>query len=88
MSTVGIASSVLAAPPGWPTPPRIEAFSGLVGEIVDVIEPSTEADPVAILAQLLVACGSVIGRGAYFQVEATRHHPAEFLVLVVGRHVG
>jgi hypothetical protein len=82
VSTVGIASSVLAAPPGWPTPPRIEAFSGLVGEIVDVIEPSTEADPVAILAQLLVACGSVIGRGAYFQVEATRHHPAEFLVLV------
>ena len=29
-----------------------------------------------------MAAGSVVGRGAYFWVEATRHHPAEFVVLV------
>src|SRR5205814_1940735 len=42
----------------------------------------TEADPVAILTQLLVACGAAVGRGAFFQVEATRHHPNEFMLLV------
>ncbi|MCA1679702.1 MAG: DUF3987 domain-containing protein, partial [Actinobacteria bacterium] len=46
------------------------------------IAPHTEADPVAILAQLLVCCGALIGRGAHFQVEATLHHPNEFVVLV------
>jgi hypothetical protein len=46
------------------------------------IAPNTEADPAAILVQLLVCCGALIGRDAYFQVEATRHHPNEFVVLV------
>ena len=32
--------------------------------------------------QLLVCCGALIGRDAHFQVEATRHHPNEFVVLV------
>ena len=54
----------------------------MCGEIVAKLAPETEADPVAILAQLIVAAGSVIGRGAFFQVEATLHHPNEFLVLV------
>ena len=72
----------LPAPCRWPAPPGEEAFSGLAGAITEAIAPATEADPVAILAQLLVAAGSVIGRGAYFPVEATRHHPAEFVVLV------
>ncbi len=72
----------LPAPPGWPDPPGACAYAGLAGAIVEAIAPHTEADPVAILGQLLVAAGSVIGRGAYFEVEATRHHPNEFVVLV------
>jgi hypothetical protein len=72
----------LAAPPGWPDPPDTCAYVGLAGAIVEAIAPHTEADPVAILGQLLVAAGSVIGRGAYFEVEATRHHANEFVVLV------
>jgi Protein of unknown function (DUF3987) len=72
----------VAAPPGWPTPPAAGAFHGLLGQIVEKIAPQTEADPVAILAQLLVGCGALIGRGAFFQVEATLHHPNEFVVLV------
>ena len=64
--------------------PAPAAYHGLLGEIVRRLEPETEADPVAILAQLLVGFGAAVGRGAYFQVEATRHHPQEF-VLLVGR---
>ncbi len=72
----------LPPPPGWPDPPRPAAYQGLAGAVVEAIAPHTEADPVAILAQLLVAAGSAIGRGAHVAVEATRHHPNEFVVLV------
>lgn len=73
---------VLAAPPGWPAPPDPPAWSGLAGAIAENVAPHTEADPVAILAQTLVGAGAIIGRGAWVAVEATRHHPNEFVVLV------
>ncbi len=69
-------------PAGWPAPPGQPAWSGLPGEIVAALGPHTEADPVAILGQLLVAIGAAVGRGAHYQVEATAHHPNEFMVLV------
>jgi hypothetical protein len=72
----------LEAPAGFPAPPDPAAYHGLVGEVVERLEPCTEADPAAVLAQLLVCCGAMIGRGAYFLVEATRHHANEFVVLV------
>jgi hypothetical protein len=72
----------LPAPAGWPQPPALAAFAGLPGEIVHTIAPNTEADPIAILGQLLVAFGAATGRDAWFEVEATRHHPNQFLVLV------
>jgi len=72
----------LPVPADWPPPPAAAAYHGLAGEIAATIAPHTEADPVAILSQLLVAFGAAAGRGAWFQVEATRHHPNEFLVLV------
>jgi hypothetical protein len=72
----------LPAPAGWPAPPADDAFHGLPGAIVAKVAPNTEADPVAILTQLLVACGALIGRGAHFQVEATLHHPNQFLLLI------
>jgi hypothetical protein len=56
----------------WPAPPGAAAFTGLAGEITRAIEPHTESDPLAILAQLLVCFGSVIGRGAHYAVEASR----------------
>jgi len=62
----------LAVPPDWPAPPDAAAYFGLPGAIVEAIAPHTEADPIAILGQLLVAAGSVMGRGAFFAVEATR----------------
>ena len=72
----------LPAPDGWPAPPDPAAYHGLAGEIVKQLAPHTEADPVAILSQLLVAFGAAAGRGAWFTVEATRHHPNEFMLLV------
>ncbi|MGH2842648.1 MAG: DUF3987 domain-containing protein [Solirubrobacteraceae bacterium] len=74
--------AMLPAPTGWPAPPGAGAYHGLLGEIVKRLEPETEADPVAILTQLLVAFGTAVGRGAFFQVEATLHYPHEFLLLV------
>jgi hypothetical protein len=76
------ATLTLKAPAGWPEPPVADAFYGLPGQVVAKIAPHTEADPIAILAQLLVCCGALIGRGAHFRVEATLHHPNEFVVLV------
>jgi hypothetical protein len=72
----------LAVPGGWPTPPKADALYGLGGRIVRAIEPQTEADPVAILAQLLVAYGNVIGHHAQRRVGATSHHTNEFVLLV------
>lgn len=68
--------------PEWPDPPAEEAYYGLFGRIVRTLTPHTEADPVALLVQLMILFGSVIGRGPYFTVEATRHYTNEFAVLV------
>ena len=71
----------LPPPAGWPAPPAPAVYHELLGEIVTRIAPHTEADPVAILTQLLIAFGAAVGRGAWFTVEATRHHPNEFMLL-------
>jgi hypothetical protein len=58
-----------------------DAMFGLTGKIVKTIEPHSEADPIGILVQHLVVFGNRVGRGAYFQVEATRHHTNLFSIL-------
>lgn len=69
--------------PAWPAPPAEEAFFGLAGRITRLIEPHSEADPVALLAQVLLVAGSLVGRTAYVGVEADRHY-ANFNVNLVG----
>jgi hypothetical protein len=59
--------------PEWPDRPRPDAYYGLAGKIVGAIEPHTEADPVALLVQFLVAFGSVVGRRPHCRAEADRH---------------
>jgi hypothetical protein len=66
----------------WPKPLAPEAFHGLAGEIVHAIDPVTEADPAAVLMQLLVAVGSAAGREAYFRVEGDRHGLNLFVAVV------
>jgi len=66
----------------WPDPLAPEAFHGLAGEAVHLLEPYTEADPAALLTSFLVAFGSVIGRAAFFVAEADRHYANLFVVEV------
>ena len=67
--------------PAWPALPGGALF-GLAGKIVRAIEPTSEADPAALLVQTLVAFGSVIGRTAHFKAEEDFHFLNEFAVLV------
>lgn len=60
-----------------------EALCGLPGEIVRTIEPYSEADPVAILVNVLVMFGNVIGRGPFFRVEETPHY-SNFYAVITG----
>lgn len=69
-------------PTQWPEPLGEAAYYGLAGDIVKTIDPHTEADPVAILGQLLVAFGSVAGRRAHFTAEADKHYTNLNIVLV------
>src|SRR5262249_25086639 len=69
-------------PMPWPEPPAPAAYHGLAGDIVRAIQPHSEADPVALLIQTLIAFGNLIARTAYFTAEEDRHYLNEFVVLV------
>jgi phage/plasmid primase-like uncharacterized protein len=76
--------SPAAAPSTEPAHPVLDevALHGLAGEIVRAIEPQTEADPVALLVQVLVAFGALVGRGPHYRVEGDEHHAHLFALLV------
>jgi hypothetical protein len=71
---------------GGPWPPMLAeaALHGPAGEFVKRVLPHTEADPAALLLQMLVSAGNAAGPGLHYRVEADRH-PARLWVLVVGR---
>jgi hypothetical protein len=84
-------SSLLSQAPGpltneknWPTPLAPEAYHGIAGELVKKIEPHTEADNAALLTQLHVVFGNVVGRSAYFEADGSRHY-TNLYVVQVGR---
>src|ERR1700733_5000093 len=58
------------------------ALYGLAGEAVRTLAPHTEAQPEALLLQLLAAFGNVIGPGPHCMVGPTRHALNLFVVLV------
>jgi hypothetical protein len=66
----------------WPEPLADVAYHGLAGDVVRLIGPHSEADPVAILVQLLVGFGSALGRTAHFVVESDVHYLNEFALLI------
>ncbi|MFN8646232.1 MAG: DUF3987 domain-containing protein [Gemmatimonadales bacterium] len=70
-------------PDPWPTLDGL-ARHGLAGDVVDAVEPVSEADPVAVLVQFLAAFGNACNRGAYFTVESATHHQ-NLNVLLVGQ---
>ena len=57
-----------------------EAFVGLAGDIVRVITPHTESDPVGLLLSAHAFFGNCIGRGPNYKVEATEHGTNLFVV--------
>lgn len=59
-------------------------FCGVLGEIVTAADPTTEADPVGVLASLLASAGVVIGPSPHVQVGNTRH-PLLVWPLLFGR---
>jgi hypothetical protein len=81
---LGSASPPITPPPNPAGHPVFEQFAlyGLAGEAVRALAPHTEAQPEAILLQLLAAFGNVIGPGPHCMVGATRHTLNLFLVLV------
>jgi hypothetical protein len=66
----------------YPEPLAPEAFYGVVGEIVRLIEPHTEADPAALLFQFLAAFGNLVGHDHYILADGTRHYLNLYGVLV------
>ena len=67
--------------PSWPTLDEA-AYYGLAGDVVRTIAPESEADPVAILVQLLATAGNIVGRRCHYLVESDRHHANLYAVLV------
>jgi hypothetical protein len=65
----------------WPILDPV-ALHGLPGDVVRAVAPHTEADPVALLTQYLVAAGNAIGRRPHYRVEGDNHAPNLFAVLV------
>lgn len=66
----------------WPDPPGPDAYHGLVGKAVRAVAEHTEADPAAILAQLLVAFGNAVGRSPHMLIDGSRHGVNEYLIVV------
>lgn len=58
-----------------------DALYGLPGDIVKTVDQYTEADPAALLVNILVMFGNVIGRSAFFKVEETLHYTNLFTAL-------
>jgi hypothetical protein len=73
---------VAVEPMAWPGPLAHAAFHGLAGEVVRAIEPHSEADPVALLLQLLLGIGTALGRTAHFIAEDDVHYLNEFATLI------
>jgi Protein of unknown function (DUF3987)/Toprim-like len=76
------AAPVLLTEQPWPKPLAEAAYYGVIGEIVRRIEPQTEADPAAVLIQLLVMLGNECGRTPHVRAASDSHHLVLFAVIV------
>jgi Protein of unknown function (DUF3987) len=66
----------------WPKEMSPEAYIGIPGDFVRLVEPHTEADTVALLGNLLVGAGVLFGREAWAIADGREHYPNEFLLVV------
>ena len=69
----GSESRTVPAQPKWPKPLAEEAYHALAGDAVRLIAPHTEADPPALLLNVLTMAGNVMGYEPHAEAEAARH---------------
>jgi hypothetical protein len=62
--------------------PESAAFAGLAGDVVRALEPHTEADPAAILANVLTEYGAMVGDLAETRAGSASHPPAIYVALI------
>jgi hypothetical protein len=67
------------------SPAGIPRHQSSIKPIVRLIAPESEADPVALLVQSLIAFGNLNGRRPHIAVGAARHHTNELAVMAGGR---
>ncbi len=67
----------------WPAAMGRDAYHGIAGQIVELLEPHTEAAPEALLLHLLALAGNFLGRDSYIEMDGSRHAP-NLNVLFVG----
>jgi len=65
-----------------PTAMRREAFSGVAGEFVALLEPVLETDRASILSNVLACAGVLFQRAAHYKVTADTHYPADYFLTV------
>lgn len=61
-----------------------KALYGVLGEIARETTKESEANPFAVMANLIVMLGSIIGRKAYIKIGFKKHYPI-FFILHVGK---
>ncbi|MBL9113716.1 MAG: hypothetical protein JNJ83_01820 [Verrucomicrobiaceae bacterium] len=81
-SSASSSSNSSPHPFDFPASLRPEAFHGVAGQIVRMIEPHTEADPAALLVQFLAAIGNIVGRNVWIRADGARHHLNLFATVV------
>jgi hypothetical protein len=59
-----------------------EWMFGVAGDIVRKAGKHCEAHPAGMFLDLIVSLGNIMGRSAYFNVGASRHHTNEFMIRV------
>jgi hypothetical protein len=57
----------------WPQPMKAEAFYGLAGRFVEMVEPHTEADPNFLLLMFLGYAGNIMDRKCYVMAGGDAH---------------
>jgi phage/plasmid primase-like uncharacterized protein len=62
---------------------KIEALHGVAGELIRLLEPHTEADPVALLITLLSEFGCMVGRAPHLILDGS-YHPLLIWTTLVG----
>lgn len=65
-----------------PRPLSREAYHGITGELIDLIEPHSEAHPAALMLNFLSGIGDLLGPNVYYEVDGAKHHLRIFTVLV------